>query len=132
MGKVSGQIPFSTIIDVQEANMDMKCTLKCWIESLQANIEANTIGIKVIIGAATKIFTLVKKDCVISVEEKEGECPCKKASLTIYIVQKGDTLWDLAKKYNTTIEDLVNINNIDNPDMIDVGEKIIIPGRAVL
>ena len=44
---------------------------------------------------------------------------------------KGDTLWNLAKKYNTTIEELVKINDIENPDVIIVGQKLIIPGRAV-
>ena len=55
----------------------------------------------------------------------------QKASVIIYSVDKGDTLWKLAKKYNTTIEELVKINDIENPEIIIIGQKLIIPGRAI-
>jgi spore coat assembly protein SafA len=45
----------------------------------------------------------------------------------IYIVQRGDTLWKIAKRYNTTIDAIVRANNIKNPDLIVPGQKLIIP-----
>lgn len=42
----------------------------------------------------------------------------------IYIVQEGDTLSKIAKMYNTTVGDLVAKNNIKNPNLIFVGEKL--------
>lgn len=47
-----------------------------------------------------------------------------------YIVKKGDTLWNLAKTYNTTVDALVKLNDISNPDYIVVGQKLIISGTA--
>jgi lysozyme len=41
-----------------------------------------------------------------------------------YIVKKGDTLSDIAKKYRTTVQKLVKLNNIKNPDLIYVGQKL--------
>ena len=132
IGKVTGEIPFSTIIDVSKAKEGMKALVKSWIDTIQANIEANTIGIKAIITSVVDVFKAFKKAYITAIEEKEGDMPNKRASLTIYIVQKGDTIWDLAKRYNTTISELVNINDFENVEDISVGEKIIIPGRAVL
>lgn len=45
----------------------------------------------------------------------------------IYIVKKGDTLSCIAKKYNTTYQELANYNHISNPNFIVVGQKIKIP-----
>lgn len=45
---------------------------------------------------------------------------------TIYIVKKGDTLYSIAKRYNTTVQKIVNNNNIRNPNLIYPGERIII------
>lgn len=44
----------------------------------------------------------------------------------IYIVQKDDTLSSIANRYNTTYQKLAEINNINNPNLIYVGQKIII------
>ena len=43
------------------------------------------------------------------------------------IVQPGDTLSYLAIEYNTTVEKLVELNNIQNPNLIYVGESLKIP-----
>ena len=45
----------------------------------------------------------------------------------IYTVKKGDTLWGIAKKYGTTIDELVKLNNIKNKDLIYVGQTLKIP-----
>jgi LysM repeat protein len=51
----------------------------------------------------------------------------KKPSMTIYIVQRGDTLMANSKRYNVTIESIVSANNIANPDAIMPGQQLIIP-----
>nr|WP_228485740.1 LysM domain-containing protein [Anoxybacillus caldiproteolyticus] len=39
-------------------------------------------------------------------------------------MKKGDTLTAIAKKYNTTVQNLVKLNKIKNPDLILVGQKL--------
>lgn len=48
----------------------------------------------------------------------------------MYTVDKGDTLWSIAKNYNTTYQKLAALNNIPNPDLIYVGQTIKIEGTA--
>ena len=45
---------------------------------------------------------------------------------TTYVIKYGDTLTSIANKYNTTITSLVRLNNIQNPDLIYAGERIIV------
>lgn len=45
---------------------------------------------------------------------------------TIYIVRKGDTLTSIAKKFNTTVNNIVKNNNIINPNLIYPGQRLII------
>lgn len=45
---------------------------------------------------------------------------------TIYIVQKGDTLYSIAKRFNTTVQKIVNNNGISNPNLIYPGQRLII------
>ena len=48
----------------------------------------------------------------------------------IHIVQKGDTLWKIAKEYGISFEDLKRLNvHLANPDYIVPGMEIILPER---
>ena len=44
----------------------------------------------------------------------------------LYTVKKGDSLWDIAKEYGTTVETLKNINNLDNSNLT-INQQIFIP-----
>lgn len=46
-----------------------------------------------------------------------------------YVVRRGDTLTRLANEYATTVTTLVNLNNISNPNLIYVGQRIRIPNN---
>ena len=45
----------------------------------------------------------------------------------IYTVKKGDTLSQLALNYNTTVAIIAELNNINNPNLIFIGQKLKIP-----
>ncbi len=44
-----------------------------------------------------------------------------------YSVRKGNTLFGIANFFGTTVEKILAMNNIENPEMIYVGQKIIVP-----
>jgi LysM repeat protein len=48
--------------------------------------------------------------------------PCS----VIYIVQRGDTLYSLARRYGTTVQAIAQWNNILNPSRIFAGQRLVI------
>lgn len=48
---------------------------------------------------------------------------------TTYTVKKGDTLTSIAKKFNTTVDMLVKLNNITDPKFILVGQVLTVTGK---
>ncbi len=46
-----------------------------------------------------------------------------------YTIQKGDTLTDIAKHFNIFIREIIALNNIKNPDIIQTGTELKIPVR---
>lgn len=130
-GQVEGDVPFTIGIDMSGINPKMKAAVKCNIEGLESTIEANTIAIKATISTEVKVSYEARKDFITEIIEGEGEIEEPKASITIYIVGKEDSIWDLAKKFKTTIEELISINGVDEIEGIKEGGRLIIPGRAV-
>lgn len=57
---------------------------------------------------------------------KKGNSGQKTAYRT-YTVKKGDTLTAIAAKYKTTWRTLAVLNNLENPDLLKVGQKLKIP-----
>lgn len=50
-------------------------------------------------------------------------------SIVIYFVESGDTLWNIAKRYRTTVSDIADINDIDEDDVLMPNQKLLIPKR---
>ena len=46
-----------------------------------------------------------------------------------YVIKPGDTLYNLAKRYNTNVDEIKRINNL-NTNMLKIGETILIPGTS--
>ncbi|MHB1041970.1 MAG: BsuPI-related putative proteinase inhibitor [Eubacteriales bacterium] len=45
-----------------------------------------------------------------------------------YTVQTGDTLYEIARRYGTTVEQLIALNNITDPNLIYPGLVLVVPG----
>ncbi len=48
----------------------------------------------------------------------------------IYIVQEGDTLTSIAQKFGISSQDIIDANNLANPDVLLVGSSLVIPSLA--
>ncbi len=46
----------------------------------------------------------------------------------IHVVKNGESLSLIAKHYGVDIKELIKLNNISNPDLIVIGQEIIVPG----
>ncbi len=60
----------------------------------------------------------------ISMEENEDR---NIYSMVIYFVKPGDTIWKIAKKFRSTVEDITRVNNIEDSNKIYPGEQLYIP-----
>lgn len=50
---------------------------------------------------------------------------------TLYTVMPGNTIWGIANFFGTTVEELVELNNLDNPEFIMPGLVLKVPGKKV-
>lgn len=121
------QLPFEEILDVPDLKGDVKYELDCGVDQLQVNLLDNS---EYEIKATISIGALVLQKREISVmesceEEAFSENEGEQAGIVGYIVQQEETLWDIAKKYHTTMEDIIETNGMSVPK-VKAGDRIII------
>ena len=47
-----------------------------------------------------------------------------------YVIAEGDNLTSIAERFGTTVDAIVEANDIDDPDLIVVGEELRIPQQS--
>jgi LysM repeat protein len=65
-----------------------------------------------------------------SKEDTTSDTKPQREKPLVHIVQKGDTLFQLAKRYHCSVEELKQANHL-KADIISIGQKIRIPGAQV-
>ena len=48
---------------------------------------------------------------------------------TYYTIKRGDTLWGISRRYGVSLQNIVSWNNIQNPNLIYPGQRLILYGK---
>jgi LysM repeat protein len=54
----------------------------------------------------------------------------KKNSRYTYIVQSGDTVWDIAREHCTTVKDIARLNGLGRANVLDIGQRLKLPDAS--
>ena len=49
----------------------------------------------------------------------------------MHIVSEGDTLWDISKKYNIEISDLIRMNSLNKNSYLQLGQQLTIGNKNI-
>ena len=97
---------------------------------ITANINANGIELRFPVD-----FTILSADatpCVCLTElsvEKPDTQGCDLPSLILRALCEGETLWDVAKQYRTTIAEILSANELSGSTAAEAGQMLLIPRK---
>ena len=124
---VSKDLPFRETIDIAGAGEEMEINAAAAVKELRFDmINEKQVDIRGSILASaevmeTKELKLMKNLCLLETEQPDKKGP----AMVLYITQKGDCLWDIAKKYRTTVERIKTINEVE-ADSLEEGKKLLV------
>ena len=120
--KIPFEHSFNDISENCNSNFDLQVTNQDFIVQDGGNISCNIDMLAN--GTISENKTL---NIIDDVQSEDDDDNAEDYSVVVYIVKKGDTLWNIAKRFRTTVDFIVRTNGIENPDVIDVGQKLYIP-----
>lgn len=119
-------IPFELTLDNVENAENMNEITNIEVKSNNCKLEGDTVNCNIDLAFDVKLQEDTNLNIIDDVIEAEGE-DIQDYSVVIYIVKRGDTLWNIAKRFKSTVDDIARVNGIENPNSIMVGEKLYIP-----
>gem|GEM_PF-47846 len=97
--------------------------------SQYAIFEANNLSRRSKIYAGKTIIVPVPLDSKGSSWKREGKADYHSEG-SVYTVRSGDTMWDIARAFGTTVNGLRRVNYIERGSRIYVGQRLKIPSSA--
>ena len=128
MNSIKGVIPFSQIIELKGMKAGSNYEIKPTVDQLSVMmLDGEEIEVKATVNLNTIVFDMISEPIITDIEVAEIDMEKLQSMPGIigYVVKKGDTLWKIAKKYYTTVDNIMTINNMED-DRIKEGDKLII------
>jgi hypothetical protein len=122
-------IPFRQSVETRGARPDMNVDMDLTIEHISFNmLSTNEVEVRFILDFNTQVLGQKNVELIVdaTLEELDKSILDNTASMTIYVCQAGDSLWKIAKKYNTSVDEVAQLNDIDNVNKIYPGQKLLI------
>ncbi len=130
---ISKRIPFSVKIDDNLAGRDDLSEANLTLEHINYVIKSERdIDIRANIKVEGKIISEKNMEFIsdVNVDLDAPIIKSNQAGITIYFAQEGEDLWDIAKRYNTTSEEIATVNNISE-DYLSKKQQLLIPKRVI-
>ena len=119
---------FEHRIDADGISKDDSYYVKCRVEQVNANmVNSSEIEVKAVVALEAIVFKKCDMQVINEVEVKEydSEMLNEVPDLVGYIVQRDDTLWNIAKSNFTTMTQIINVNKLEN-SRIKEGERLLL------
>ena len=71
-------------------------------------------------------FSTIRPNTQVCIPTRRLTCP----DADLYVIKKGDTLWDIAQDYNVSVNTLLELNPYVEPTRLAIGQYICVPKRA--
>ena len=130
---VTELLPFHYEAEVPDIQQDSVWYLATDVEQLTAAmIGGDTVEVKAVILLDMLVLQPVRQ--LVIQKAETGPLDTKKLQqmpgIVGYLVQEGDSLWDIAKRFHTTVENIVTTNNLAS-DSVRPGDCLILVKEIV-
>lgn len=125
---VKGAIPFQYKVEAKGMNEQCIYQLGTGLEQLGAvMLGGGQIEVKAVILFDLLARKKIKEQMITGISERpvDLEAVQKLPGIVVYVVQPGDTLWKIAKKFHATVDSLRTVNSL-NEEGITPGKRLLV------
>ena len=130
--KISEEIPFEHDMEIDDLTDASTVFNTVCIEKVESDLNRDQIDVSIKVKRFIEAIDKKSESFIIKGED-HGEYDLSKApSIIVYICKEGDNLWNIAKKYNTTEEEIAELNDLKSDEPLKPGKCLILEKKVVL
>ena len=128
MNSLTGFLPFSYLVEAKDISPDTIYHVRPTLEQISSiMLGSDEVEIKAVVNLS--IIAFAKKQCKaitdMSISDIDYEKMNQLAGIIGYMVQEEDTLWNIAKRFYTSIDTIRKVNQLERDELV-VGQKLVI------
>ena len=128
LASVKGIVPFSQTIEVRGINANSLYHMEGSLEQMGVSmVDSSEIEVRASIRLDTIAFDKICAPmiCDLQIGEIDYEKMQELPGVVCYFAKEEDSLWDIAKKFYTTVENIMELNNRETEELTP-GERLIL------
>ncbi len=125
---LEGTIPFSHVAEVPGISDTCRYSLLAGIDQLSATMsDSEEIEVRAVVSLNLFVVQPHRQQCIHEIQEREYELEQLEAvpGITGYIVQGEESLWDIAKQYYMTPQQIMEMNGLESEN-VRKGDRLIL------
>ena len=125
---MEAMIPFSHVVEAQGITEECRYCLQAELEQLSTTMaDSSDIDVKASVSLNALVFCCREERIIEKVEEKPLDMKKIQSmpGITVYMVKPGDTMWDIARRFYTTVEEIKDLNELAEEE-IESGQPLLL------
>ena len=126
--RINKEIPFKASMEIPAGKSNNKASSEVAVKELwfdkinakQVEVNANLCIYSSVYGQEK--YQVIQKVCFLENAQEKSNRP----GMVVYITKEGDSLWNIAKAYRTTVGMIMEINDLEEGQPICPGQKLLI------
>jgi hypothetical protein len=120
LASAKGVLPFEHRIEVDGIRPDSNLWLRGSLEQISGSLSGEgEVEIKAVAGLEVVAFDRIEEPVISGFEchEIDWKARSREPGIVGYVVQAEEELWDIAKRFFTTVENIMQVNHLDSPQV---------------
>lgn len=121
------KVPFHFNMDFNgvTTNSNIETSIEIGLQDFVVTAD-DSVDIKIDLIFRTAMSKNTEINVIDDIKEDEDK-NTNQYSMIVYFVKQGDTLWSIAKRFGSTIEEIARVNGIELVDKLNVAQQLFIP-----
>ncbi|MCL2188769.1 MAG: DUF3794 domain-containing protein [Defluviitaleaceae bacterium] len=133
LGSYRTIVPFRQVIEAKGTLPHMRVSVDTSIDHATFNmLSPRETEVRFMLTFNTQVIEEEEARIInnITFADLDPEASNHMASMTVYVTKPNDTLWKIAKKYNTPLDELLAVNDIEANTKLHSGQRLLVLKRG--